>query len=414
MAHPWFTKIILPSSSQTPLVTHSPVLPPSPSTLARPIPSPDLIDPELFSSLRVIWGRHAESQGAVIQRDLCSPAGQGTYAKAFYFLLNKYREETLRNRVVDSEANQHARVDSGSDLGHVTTASSTAMDVDSGLVSQAVSLPQSTAMSRGPPTGEVPSVVPNTHTASGIAPLEPIYGMTDNRNAPSFVFGSQPPGAFRLPPRKASQGPAGMVPETRRSVGPFMSSQQRPTAAQRSSSDPVDRAHFSMEAYPTQQAPARSPSVAQHSRRPSASVGRDPENCQAVAAPLSPRPGPREIPHPTASDIVERVNDVIHAASKGNRHQSMMAVLESVPRARNAGVGQAGSVGGRARSSTMNAVGDKENAPEGWTYVEPNVPFGRGIHRAREASRDSSNRDSLIPLAALKLKKEKERKARRS
>ena len=87
----------------------APPLPPSPSTLARPIISPSLIDLELFSSLRIIWGRHADPQGESIHRDLCAPAGQGVHAKAFYFLLGKYREESSRNRSDDEfESRRHS------------------------------------------------------------------------------------------------------------------------------------------------------------------------------------------------------------------------------------------------------------------------------------------------------------------
>lgn len=81
----------------------APPLPPSPSILARPIVSPDKIDSELFSSLRIIWGRHTDAQGDSIRRDLCAPAGQGVHAKAFYFLLGKYREESYRIRTKDAE-----------------------------------------------------------------------------------------------------------------------------------------------------------------------------------------------------------------------------------------------------------------------------------------------------------------------
>lgn len=72
--------------------------------MARPIASPGLIDSDLFSSLRIIWGRHADVQGESIRRDLCSPAGQGVHAKAFYFLLGKYREESSKNCLSDSES----------------------------------------------------------------------------------------------------------------------------------------------------------------------------------------------------------------------------------------------------------------------------------------------------------------------
>ena len=81
----------------------APPLPPSPSLLARPIASPDLVDPELFSSLRIIWGKHADPSGDTIKKDLCSPAGHGVHTKAFYYLLNKYREESYRKRLDDGE-----------------------------------------------------------------------------------------------------------------------------------------------------------------------------------------------------------------------------------------------------------------------------------------------------------------------
>ncbi|KAJ7512711.1 hypothetical protein B0H11DRAFT_2182091 [Mycena galericulata] len=53
---------------------------------------------DLFSSLRIIWGRHADPHGESIKHDLCSPAGRGVHAKAFYFLLGRYREDSLRAR----------------------------------------------------------------------------------------------------------------------------------------------------------------------------------------------------------------------------------------------------------------------------------------------------------------------------
>jgi hypothetical protein len=81
----------------------TPPLPPSPSLLARPIASPDLIDLELLSSLRIIWGKHADPSGDAIKKALCSPAGHGVYTKAFYYLLNKYREESYRKRLDDGE-----------------------------------------------------------------------------------------------------------------------------------------------------------------------------------------------------------------------------------------------------------------------------------------------------------------------
>lgn len=81
-----------------------PPLPPSPSVLARPISLPDVIDPELLSSLRIIWGRYTDVHGESIRRDLCSPAGQGIHAKAFYYLLEKYRQESSKSPTDDLES----------------------------------------------------------------------------------------------------------------------------------------------------------------------------------------------------------------------------------------------------------------------------------------------------------------------
>ncbi|KAJ6595772.1 hypothetical protein DFH09DRAFT_905778 [Mycena vulgaris] len=97
LSHPWLlstSKSLTDRSRPIP----NPPLPPSPSTLARPLDHPSLIDPELFSSLRIIWGRHADPHGESIKRDLCSPAGKGVHAKAFYFLLRCYRDDSLRVR----------------------------------------------------------------------------------------------------------------------------------------------------------------------------------------------------------------------------------------------------------------------------------------------------------------------------
>ncbi|KAF8888635.1 kinase-like domain-containing protein [Infundibulicybe gibba] len=106
LSHPWLLKM---SPSQGQILTEAgipasidPPNPPSPSTLARPITSPALIDTELLSSLRIIWGRHTDAHGESIKRDLCSPAGQGVHAKAFYFLLRKYREDTTRSAQSES------------------------------------------------------------------------------------------------------------------------------------------------------------------------------------------------------------------------------------------------------------------------------------------------------------------------
>ena len=78
LAHPWL-------EGSTPGITYVPS--PSVSELAQPLPSALHIDRDLFESLCVIWGRHADVD--CIQADLLSLAGQGTLAKAFHFLLQK-------------------------------------------------------------------------------------------------------------------------------------------------------------------------------------------------------------------------------------------------------------------------------------------------------------------------------------
>ncbi|KAJ7686665.1 hypothetical protein B0H17DRAFT_1071469 [Mycena rosella] len=97
LSHPWLLSTSKSFTNRSRPIPNPP-LPPSPSTLARPLNHPSLIDPELFSSLRIIWGRHADPQGESIKRDLCSPAGRGVHAKAFYFLLRCYRDDSLRAR----------------------------------------------------------------------------------------------------------------------------------------------------------------------------------------------------------------------------------------------------------------------------------------------------------------------------
>ncbi|KAH9886442.1 kinase-like domain-containing protein [Cubamyces lactineus] len=84
LAHPWLEGV-------TPGITY--VLAPSVSELAQPLPSALHIDRDIFESLCVIWGRHADQEG--IRTDLLSPAGHSTLAKAFYFLLQKHREKTM-------------------------------------------------------------------------------------------------------------------------------------------------------------------------------------------------------------------------------------------------------------------------------------------------------------------------------
>ncbi|KAH7886856.1 hypothetical protein F5I97DRAFT_2019117 [Phlebopus sp. FC_14] len=86
LAHPWFNK-------STPGILYVPA--PSVTELAKPLASEAHIDADLLESLRVIWGKHGDTES--IKADLLSPQGEGTLAKAFYFLLHQYREQTLKD-----------------------------------------------------------------------------------------------------------------------------------------------------------------------------------------------------------------------------------------------------------------------------------------------------------------------------
>lgn len=67
--------------------------------------------------MRIIWGRHTDPEGDSIKRDLCSPVGQGVHAKAFYFLLGKYREESLRNNYDSNSQLDLSNIRDNFDLG---------------------------------------------------------------------------------------------------------------------------------------------------------------------------------------------------------------------------------------------------------------------------------------------------------
>ncbi|KAJ3986502.1 kinase-like domain-containing protein [Lentinula detonsa] len=118
LAHPWLNTspaalrhMSLTSSFETdsPL---DPVLPPSPSTLARPIADPSSIDSDILFSLKVIWGRHADL-GAIL-KDLGSPAGNGVHTKAFYWLLRRHHEEAELLAGSDDSNNENV---SGTGMG---------------------------------------------------------------------------------------------------------------------------------------------------------------------------------------------------------------------------------------------------------------------------------------------------------
>jgi serine/threonine protein kinase len=204
LSHPWLlshASIPYPSADGGTISVLAPPLPPSPSILARPITSPDLIDSELFTSLRIIWGRHADPQGESIRRDLCAPAGHGVHAKAFYFLLGKYREESSRNRSKDElESRRHSlgssidletiKFNLGWELDH--SGATRNLGVQKHHVSSApetnVSVPPSAIIPMSPPKfipEPVPSVMRRKRTVTD--------GSLPVRDKPESPLGPRPP-----------------------------------------------------------------------------------------------------------------------------------------------------------------------------------------------------------------------------
>ena len=97
LEHPWM-------KADTPRVFYVPA--PSVEELARPVHSQAHIDRDIFESLCVIWGRHADPN--CIKDDLLSPPGQGTLAKAFYFLLQKHKEKVLADHGIVADVAEDA------------------------------------------------------------------------------------------------------------------------------------------------------------------------------------------------------------------------------------------------------------------------------------------------------------------
>ncbi|KAF5368655.1 hypothetical protein D9757_010219 [Collybiopsis confluens] len=112
LAHPWLNTSPAARRHLSLEFPPDPVLPPSPSTLSRPISDPTGIDPDILFSLKIIWGRHANSDA--ILNDLGSPAGNGVHTKAFYWLLRRHHEEAEK---LASSDELNADNSAGTDMG---------------------------------------------------------------------------------------------------------------------------------------------------------------------------------------------------------------------------------------------------------------------------------------------------------
>jgi hypothetical protein len=84
LEHPWML-------NPTPGIIVHPA--PSVADLARPFTSSAFIEEEVLESLHVVCGKQMSLEQ--LTAELCSPAGQGDFVKAFYYLLDQHRRLTL-------------------------------------------------------------------------------------------------------------------------------------------------------------------------------------------------------------------------------------------------------------------------------------------------------------------------------
>lgn len=377
-----------------------------------------MIDPELFASLRVIWGRHAESQTASIQRDLCSPAGQGTYAKAFYFLLSRYREDTLRSRSDDVDS-QNMSIGSESELESSSLSFTQDWNSQPPRGSRYVSNDRASTRTASVPASRSPSVeMSNVATTQDDA-----NPSRANRPAPGSAAGVRAPSTARLTvdSRKPGSGSTPNVPMASRNSAASAMSRARKSYHPQSlprpdhmrnpgtAISPLARPHRSasesaeirptvLECYPARY-PFRPPSPIYTARLASGS---------AMDVDLKSNNYRDNLDSP--ENEIDRAGS--SAAVGRSPVQSMMEAVDALSR-------DVHTVQARIRDGVSanvdrqrhSATVDKENVPlnDGWTHVE-----GReaGVERVL-TGRDIGNRDSLIPVAVLKTKKERERKSRR-
>ncbi|KAJ6627789.1 hypothetical protein B0H10DRAFT_1991897 [Mycena sp. CBHHK59/15] len=282
LSHPWLLSTSKPLTDKLRPLSNPP-LPPSPSTLARPLEHPSLIDPELFSSLRIIWGRHADPHGESIKRDLCSPVGKGVHAKAFYFLLGRYRDESLHSRDgVATDANKQA--------------STTAMD---GIESMKFDLGWELDLGANGATKQYDMNNRKVYTAP-----PPVYSRAAAAPSPQ-ISGLAPPYMSRTPTNGASrERPASPA-------GPRAHSSRNPQQQQQPGSTVAPRARGSSAARPVsalgaaggpRPLPPRRGYTYSHPEE-NVPTGRLPQNWQCQSQRQDPRLGPRNAPNVPSSVV---------------------------------------------------------------------------------------------------------------
>ncbi|KAG6902185.1 hypothetical protein C0995_003281 [Termitomyces sp. Mi166 len=459
LVHPWLHSSQNPAPTAEQLETDRAIsqLPPSPSTLARPIASPSLIDPELLASLRVIWGRHTDPNGDSIKRDLCSPAGQGVHAKAFYFLLAQYREESMRNNLQvnkdepdDGTELENAKLNLGWELSTSTVTKkyeggrnslrsievsasarprSPAPVPSSGLVPPVVHHAGSAGGARGRATSPAGPRAPHVSGRTSMDPWRVEPNATDDRKFKSPADSSRATvssgvgrGGPRPPPSRRGYTYSHPGPEK------AVSTIQFPTHLQ--AQDIVNLQRHTSSAGTSS---ARRSSMFVTSPNPS--IDKPDLPMAVVRSPsLSPVPtsipviyAPVPIPMPKPADVDMMMADADQKAS----NESPMTDIETVPSPlpkrssnlsatadQNIAVSQESKAAtrGHCTGSMGHDRGDKENrglGEESWSYVDSEEHKGRGLGLGvvREPGRTMNNVTNTRDVSSgPRTKKEKEKK----
>ncbi|KAJ6470060.1 hypothetical protein C8R47DRAFT_989081 [Mycena vitilis] len=350
----------------------NPPLPPSPSTLARPLEHPSLIDPELLSSLRIIWGRHADPQGESIKRDLCAPAGKGDHAKAFYFLLGRYRDEYLQARDgVPVRTHSHASaatIDGMDSMGF-----NLGWDLDGSATTKQQYSVKSQRLLNAPNPRASASPVPRI---SGLAP--PLMSRT--------------PSSRDRPP-----SPAGPRPHSRRHQQQQQQQFEVPPARERFPGRPASSLGASSGPRPPPRRGYTSQTVTPSARPPR------PPPVAVLPLLTAPRTTHPEL-QKTMDAVAERLNGLVRARAASS---PPLPPLPTVHRRHT----------NRAVSRPVRE--DKENrsvADEGWSYVAADEYQGVGLGVGGVDAKMGKEMGNVVFLqenADSKAKKDKERKGKR-
>ena len=392
---------------------------------------------------------------------MCAPAGQGVHAKAFYFLLGKYREESSRNRSNDElESRRHSlgssidletlKFNLGWELDH--SGATKKLRVQKHHVSSTpettISAPTSanTPMSPSKFISSIPPVMPRKRTfTDGSLPL---------RDRPESPLGPRPPPKINRartdaqqdvssvaltsnirPKSSSGSARAGLRPLAPRRGYTYSTSEKRDPESSgigppsvgfshhlhqlqaRMSSNSSQRPKSSIgPSIPFTEAEkkamfleSRIPTVSARSRDSTTTQPPTPVLVPIVASPNLDNDLPLLIapqsdnPHrqQTRDDITRKVNDLVHAATQPQPHVAVPHVTESTKTV--------------AHSSDKQ---DKENRSvddESWSHVSVQVSHSGGIglgvvlEEGRAIGRDLAN----IGPTVNKARKDKERKGRR-